>query len=155
HRTTVHASIDLWRSEHRRRLREEHAVAAMQTDPNQTVPWNDLAPVLDDAVNELNDPDRQAIVLRFFDDKSMRDVGTNLGVSEDAAKMRVSRALDRLRNLLSTRGVACGALGLGALLAEHSVEAAPAHLATTLGALRIPAPTAGGITAGTLAGGIA
>src|SRR5689334_4231774 len=104
HRTTVHASIDLWRSENRRRTREQHAVA-MQTDPNETVPWNDLAPVLDDAVNDLNDADRQAVVLRFFDDKSMRDVGATLGVSEDAAKMRVSRALERLRNLLTARGV--------------------------------------------------
>ncbi|HKQ40595.1 MAG TPA: sigma-70 family RNA polymerase sigma factor [Verrucomicrobiae bacterium] len=154
HRTTVHASIDLWRSENRRRNREQQAVA-MQTNPNETVPWNDLAPVLDDAVNDLSDAERQAIVLRFFDDKSMRDVGATLGVSENAAKMRVSRALDRLRNLLSARGVACGALALGAMLAEHSVEAAPAPIAATLATLKIPAATGGGITAGMLTGGIA
>ena len=154
HRTTIHASIDLWRSESRRRNREQQAVA-MQTDPNESVPWNDLAPVLDDAVNDLNDADRQAIVLRFFDDKSMRDVGGGLGVSEDAAKMRVSRALERLRNLLSARGVACGALALGAMLAEHSVEAAPANVAATLGALKIPAPTGGGITASMITSGVA
>jgi RNA polymerase sigma factor (sigma-70 family) len=145
HRTTVHASIDLWRSEIRRRNRENYAVA-MQTDPNETVPWNDLAPVLDDAVNELADTDRQAIVTRFFADKSMRDVGATLGVSEDAAKMRVSRALDRLRNLLGARGVSCGALGLAAMLAQHSVEAAPAHVAANLAALKIPVPATAGMS---------
>lgn len=153
HRTAVHASIDLWRSEIRRRNRENYAVA-MQTDPNETAPWNDLAPVLDDAVNELTDADRQAIVLRFFADKSMRDVGAGLGVSEDAAKMRVSRALERLRHLVGARGVSCGALALATMLAEYSVEAAPAHVAAGLAALKLPAPVVG-ITTPVLVGGVA
>src|SRR6266852_9193452 len=102
HRTAVNASIDLWRSESRRRVREEQAVA-MQAKPTEDETWTEMAPELDEALNELNDADRQAILLRFFDEKSMRELGALLGVSEDAAKMRVSRALNRLRQQLSTR----------------------------------------------------
>src|SRR5262245_45474334 len=85
HRTAIHASIDLWRSEIRRHTREQHAVTMQPDSATETVPWNDLAPVLDDAVNDLTDADRQAIVLRFFNDQSMRELGATLGVSEDAA----------------------------------------------------------------------
>lgn len=145
HRTTVHASIDLWRSEIRRRTREEHA-AAMQPNPTEDTPWNEIAPVLDEALNELNDGERQVILLRFFEQKTMRDLGLALGISEDAAKMRVSRAMDRLRTLFGERGLACGAAALGTLLTERAVEAAPAGLVLALAALRIPA--AAGIGAG-------
>lgn len=137
HRTTVHVSIDLWRSETRRRAREEKAVA-MQIHAAETAPWNDLAPVLDEALNELNDADRAAILLRFFDEKTMQEVGTVFEVSEDAAKMRVSRALDRLRNQLSARGVTCSAVALAAILPEKAVEAAPAQFVNTLAAFKWP-----------------
>jgi RNA polymerase sigma factor (sigma-70 family) len=139
HRTTVHVSVDLWRSESRRRHREEQA-AAMQLDVADTSGWDDLASVLDDALNELNDSDRQAILLRFFDGKAMRDLGAVFGISEDAAKMRVSRAVDRLRLQLGTRGVTCSAAALGSLLAERAVEAAPNQLVARLAALRFAGP---------------
>src|SRR6266850_3923799 len=82
HRTTVHASIDLWRSESRRQSREEKAVA-MQPDHTENTAWNEIAPVLDEALNELSETERQAILLRFFDQKAMRDVGVACGISED------------------------------------------------------------------------
>jgi RNA polymerase sigma factor (sigma-70 family) len=135
HRTTVHVSIDLWRSEVRRQARENQA-ALMQPDPTENAAWNELAPLLDEALNEMDEADRQAILLRFFDQKTMRDLGLAIGVSEDAAKMRVSRALDRLRHILSARGVSCGALALGTLLTERSVEAAPSELASALTKLK-------------------
>src|SRR5437899_727184 len=137
HRTTVNASIDLWRSESRRRAREEQAVA-MQAKPTEDEIWTELAPELDEALNQLNDPDRQAILLRFFDAKSMREVGELFGVSEDAAKMRVSRALDRLRQQLSSRGIACGAAVLGTMLADRAVEAAPTAFAAALATFSFP-----------------
>src|SRR5689334_23641480 len=96
HRTTVHASIDLWRSETRRRAREQRAVA-MQTNPTEEVAWNEMSPVLDEALNDLADADRQVVLLRFFEQKTMADLARILDVSEDAAKMRVSRAIGRLR----------------------------------------------------------
>src|SRR5206468_1217709 len=95
HRTTVHVSIDLWRVESRRRAREEQAVA-MQTNAEDAA-WKEIAPVVDEALNELTDAERQAILLRFFEHKSMRELGAAFGISEDAAKMRISRALERLR----------------------------------------------------------
>ncbi len=147
HRTTVHASIDLWRAEVRRRAREEHA-AAMEPDRTEDAPWNEIAPVLDEALNKLNDVERQAVLLRFFEKKSMRELGHAFGISEDAAKMRVSRALDRLRTQFSARGVTCSALALGGLLADHSVEAAPSGLVLALAGLQISATSGVGAGAG-------
>jgi RNA polymerase sigma factor (sigma-70 family) len=146
HRTTVHASIDLWRSETRRRAREQHAVV-MQTNPTEEVAWNEMSPVLDEALNELEDAERQVILLRFFEQKTMADLARILDVSEDAAKMRVSRAIGRLRTRLSGLGATCSAALLGTLLYERSVEAAPNGLAATLAAIRIAAPAglAGGL----------
>ncbi|MHC1767960.1 MAG: sigma-70 family RNA polymerase sigma factor [Verrucomicrobiia bacterium] len=140
HRTTVHVSIDLWRSESRRHAREETA-ATMQTHPDTEPSWTDIAPALDEALNELSEPDRQAILLRFFNQQSMREVGGAFGISEDAAKMRVSRALDRLRNQLSARGVTCPAAALGAFLGERAVEAAPVGVAAAIAAFHYPIAT--------------
>jgi RNA polymerase sigma factor (sigma-70 family) len=148
HRTTVHASIDLWRSEARRRTREQH-VAAMQLEPAENATWTEIAPLLDEALNELNDAERQIILLRFFEQRTMRDLGLLLGISEDAAKMRVSRAMEHLRAVFSQRGAVCGSLVLAGLLTEHAVEAAPARLVLTLASLRFP--VAVGLGAGGLA----
>src|SRR5688572_17000683 len=91
--------------------------------------WDDVAPSLDGAVAQLGKVDRQAVVLRYFEQKSLRDVGLALGLSEDAAKKRVSRALFKLRGLLSRNGkTAIPAVALGALLMDNAVQAAPAPL---------------------------
>src|SRR5215831_1377562 len=70
HRTTVHASIDLWRAESRRHAREDYA-AAMQPEHIESATWNTIAPVLDELLNELNDAERQVVLLRFFEQRSM------------------------------------------------------------------------------------
>ncbi len=128
HRTTVHVSIDLWREESRRRAREQKAAPmeppVMDNDPL----WEEMAPQLDEALNELSDSDRQALLLRFFERRPMIDIGRVFGVSEDAAKMRVSRALDRLRAQLIPRAVNCSAAALWAILDQRSTDAAPAGL---------------------------
>src|SRR6266481_9517081 len=147
HRTTVNASIDLWRSESRRRAREEHAVA-MQSDRTESPVWNEIAPALDEVLNELNTQERQVLLLRFFEQKSMREVGLLLGISEDAAKMRVSRALDRLRGQLAEGGVTCSAIALAPLLLEQSVEAAPSGLILRLAAIRLPVVAGAGAAVG-------
>jgi RNA polymerase sigma factor (sigma-70 family) len=140
HRTTVHVSIDLRRSETRRRAREQHAMS-MQTDRTEEVVWNEMRTVLDEALDGLNESDRQVILLRFFEQKTMADLGRAFGVNEDAAKMRVSRSLERLRTQLGGLGATCSAALLGTLLFERSVEAAPKGLAPILAAIRISAPT--------------
>src|ERR1041385_6285694 len=74
HRTTVHVSIDLWRSETRRRAREQQAVA-MQTDLAEDAAWKEMTPVVDEALDALSEEHRQVILLRFFDQRTMADVG--------------------------------------------------------------------------------
>jgi RNA polymerase sigma factor (sigma-70 family) len=150
HRTTIHVAIDVWRSETRRHTREQK-VALMQTLPGEDARlWEELTPHLDEALNQLADADRQAVLLRFFEQKPMRDIGGILGVSEDAAKMRVSRAVDRLRNQLSLRGITCTVLVLATVLAQRTVEAAPAQLFATLTAIKLAVPAVAG--AGGLSG---
>ena len=143
HRTTVHVAIDVWRSETRCRTREQTA-AVMETTPSEDDRlWSKMAPKLDEALDQLSDGDREAVLLRYFAQKRMREVGQVLGVSEDAAKMRVSRAVDRLRTLLALRGVTCTAVALAGFMAERSIEAAPAHLLPRLVALKFAASTSG------------
>lgn len=132
HRTTIHVAIDVWRSETRRRTREQQAAAMQTLTAADSQLWKDMTPHLDEALNQLADEDRQAVLLRFFDRKPMRDIGGILGVSEDAAKMRVSRALDRLRAQLVTRGINCSVATLGLCIVEHSIEAAPTSLVAQL-----------------------
>jgi RNA polymerase sigma factor (sigma-70 family) len=138
HRTTVYVTIDTWRSETRRRNREKQTIVMEPTTSENTL-WEELSPNLDEALNQLNDDDRHALVLRFFGRKTMRDVGTALGVSEDAAKMRVSRALDRMRTQLGVGGATCTAAVLESILDERSVQAAPAQLVSRLSAMKLPA----------------
>lgn len=154
HRTTVHVSVDLWRAETRRHAREQSAVA-MQTHSSEDTAWTEMKPALDAALDGLNEPDRQAILLRFFEQKSMAELGAALGISEDAAKMRVSRALERLRNQLSTLGVPTGGTALlGSLMLSRSVEAAPNGLIDTLLAAKLPMSVgaAGGLASLLLSG---
>src|SRR5579862_3733272 len=116
------------RSEVRRAQREQEA---MHSFLNESEPdaWGRVAPFLDEAMSGLNENDRNAVVLRFFESKSFQEVGASLGTSEDAAKMRVSRAVEKLRKLLVQRGVALSAAVLCGSLAANSVYAAPVGLA--------------------------
>ncbi|PYK03095.1 MAG: hypothetical protein DME23_00505 [Verrucomicrobia bacterium] len=92
-------------------------------------PWEGIAPVLDEAVNDLDDADRQAVLLRFFEKRDLRSIGAALGTNEDAAQKRVSRALDKLRVLLAKRGVSLSLAALATFLGGQAVQAAPAGLA--------------------------
>ena len=148
HRTTINVTIDTWRSESRRRTREQQA-AVMEPATPETKVWEDISPNLDESLNQLSDEDRQALLLRFFSRMSMRDVGAALGISEDAAKMRVSRAVDRLRTHLGVSAV-CTVMVLGTILARHSVEAAPSQLVSRLAAMKLPAAAGVAGTAGLL-----
>lgn len=140
HRITINVTIDTWRSEIRRVNREQQAVV-MEPTTDENIVWEDISSKLDEALDQLNEENRQALLLRFFGQKTMRDVGALLGVSEDAAKMRVSRAVDRLRTKLAVGSTACSATVLGILLTEHSVEAAPSHLVSRLANMKLPIAT--------------
>ncbi len=100
-----------------------------------------MRPVLDDTLHELGEKDRAAIVLRFFENLSLKQVGMQLGLNENAARMRVDRALERLHRLLSKRGITSARSVLAAALVAGALVAAPAGLAATIATTAITAPT--------------
>lgn len=129
-----------------RRERDAHAMqgALRPTDPEAD--WNRLAPVLDEAMHELGDADRLALLLRHFEQRPFAEVGARLGLSENAARMRVDRALDRLRGRLAKRGITSTGSALALALGGPAVVAAPAGLAANIAA---GAVAAGALTAST------
>lgn len=136
YQVTRREAIDVVRREARRQAREK---AALEMKPNASdeVPeavWSQIEPFLDEAMEALDEPDRAAILLRYFENKSLRDVGEHIGTTEDAAQKRVSRAVERLREHFRTRGIAVGTGSLGTLLSAHAIQAAPAGLVTTVSA---------------------
>jgi RNA polymerase sigma factor (sigma-70 family) len=120
------------RAEIRRQHREQEAyMQSLLNEPEPNV-WPRIAPLLDAAMAGLGEKDRNAVVLRFFENKSLGDVGRALGASEDAAKMRVNRALEKLRKFFSKRGVALSGAIIAGAVSANSVHAAPAGLAITV-----------------------
>jgi RNA polymerase sigma factor (sigma-70 family) len=143
HRHTCFVAGTMVRSEQRRRAREKEAVAMNLLQDNSEADWQQLAPFLDQAIDALADTDREAIVLRFFDRRDLRAVGAALGVSEDAAQKRVSRAVEKLRESLSERGVTLSLAGLATMLASNAVTSAPAVLASSVSYAALAARGAG------------
>lgn len=115
------------RDQTRRRIKDREAAEMRLTDSNDEI-WTRLMPHLDAALSNLSDPDRTAIVLRFLERRNFREVAATLGISEDAAKKRVTRALEKLRLVFSRQGVTLGVGGIAAALGARAVEAAPAGL---------------------------
>jgi RNA polymerase sigma factor (sigma-70 family) len=127
YQVTRRTAIDMVRRESRRQLREQIAVDMTNINSSSSE-WTAIEPLLDEAMEALDPPDRTAILLRYFEDKSLREVGRTLGTSEDAAQKRVSRALDQLREFFSKRGQAVGVGGLAAIISANAVQSAPAGL---------------------------
>jgi RNA polymerase sigma factor (sigma-70 family) len=132
--STRFAAAKAVRAEQTRRKHEQKAHAMKELLHGEPVEpdWAQLRPVLDDAMGVLDEADRGALLLRFFEGKDLRTVGSALGLSEDAARMRICRALGKLRELLAKRGVTTTAGALSVTLAANVVEAAPVGLAATI-----------------------
>lgn len=147
--STRYGASSARRSDRRRQVREQQAIAMQQLlPPEPSVDWDQLRPLLDEAMHALNESDRQAVLLRFFNHLPLAEVGAHLAVSENTARMRVDRALDKLRGYLEKRGFATTGAVLAALLSNHAVAAAPTGLAAAV----TPAAVAAGATAA--AGGL-
>jgi RNA polymerase sigma factor (sigma-70 family) len=131
HRTAQNLAANAVRSEVRRRACEQEA-AAMNELLEPDAVWERIAPHLDAALGELSEADRDALLLRYFERKSAREMAQTLGTSEDAAQKRVSRAVERLRECLAKRGITIGASGLGVVLSANAVQAAPVGLSGTV-----------------------
>jgi len=132
HRHAWFTAAKMVRTERRRQIREQTAMEMRALDDNTGSPWELIAPHLDEGLNQLSASDRNAIVLRFFKRQDFRVIGAALGVSEDTAQKRVSRALEKLRGVLSKRGATLTATALASALTAKAVVAAPAGLAISV-----------------------
>jgi RNA polymerase sigma factor (sigma-70 family) len=133
---TRRTAIDVIRKESRRQLREQIAVE-MQNMNATANDWTQIAPLLDDAMAALDETDRAAILLRYFENKNLREVGESLKISDDAAQKRVSRAVEKLGEFFSKQNVTVGASGLLILISVNAVQAAPVALAKSVAAVAI------------------
>jgi RNA polymerase sigma factor (sigma-70 family) len=125
------------RSESRRCHREEEAFMQSILNESETEVWPKIAPLLDSAVAGLREKDRQAIVLRFYEGRNLREVGMALGASESAAEKRVSRALEKLRKFFTKRGVSSTTGIIAGTISANSVQAAPVALAKSVTAVAL------------------
>ena len=128
------AAAEIVRTERRRKARETNA-HTMQTLLHDSVPtpdWHHLRPVLDEVIVTLRDQEREAIALRFFEQRSFAEVGAALRLTEEAARKRVERALEKLRAVLARRGITSTTAMLTLALGELAPNAAPFGLATKI-----------------------
>src|SRR4029077_6950055 len=111
YRATRFTAARARRAEQRRRRREQEAAPMNEADSKAEYVWGHLEPMLETALDQLSEKDRLAVLLRFFQRKSMAEVGAALRISEAAAKMRVGRSVERLRSFFAARGIACSVAG--------------------------------------------
>jgi RNA polymerase sigma factor (sigma-70 family) len=133
HRTAQNLAAKAVRTEVRRHAREQKAVTMNQLNETDAT-WETIAPQLDTALGELPEMDRDALLLRYFEHKTVREMAGILGTSEDAAQKRVNRAEEKLRELFTRRRIAIGAGGMAALISVNAVQAAPVGLVSTISA---------------------
>ena len=155
-------ALSLMREERRRAKYEQQAAAEMNAETTResagagvgddSLDWDAVRPVLDEAMNRLDKTDREAVLLRFFKEESFAEVGAQIGLGENAARMRVARALEKLRVLLARRGVTSSAAALGAALANNAVSAAPSGLGASVSASAVAVGAGSGTLAMALAG---
>ena len=137
--TSRFAAAQVVRTEQRRKAREQKAYIMNETsaeaapDPE----WDRVRPALDGVMDQLNKRDREALLLRYFSGCAFAEVGLSLGLSEDAARKRVDRALEKLRALLAKRGVASSSAAVASMLGSNAVTAAPASFAASVPAIAV------------------
>jgi RNA polymerase sigma factor (sigma-70 family) len=132
-----------------RRARHEQKAAEMATTTNtqRNLQWEHLSPLLDEGMSRLRANDRDVLLLRFFEQKTAREVGEAMGISEDAAEKRITRAVEKLRDFFQRRGVAVSLVALTTTLAANCAEAAPVGLTASIAASAASAATTSATTA--------
>jgi RNA polymerase sigma factor (sigma-70 family) len=129
YRATYRTALDTRRGEQRRRQRETDAMILTEQNSSSPAAWEKLAPLLDEALQQLSRAEQNAVLLRYFEGKTLRETGAALGATEDAAQMRVSRALDKMRTHFARQGVTVATGALAVALSANTAKAAPAGLA--------------------------
>lgn len=136
YRSAHFAAATLMRGERNRMVRETEAqlMHEITRDDDSEQDWEKTRPLLDEVLSELDERDRDALLLRFFDDRTFAEIGRRLELTENAARMRVERALDKFHALLARRGVKSTSAALGMVLAQQAVAAtsAPVGLAAAV-----------------------
>jgi RNA polymerase sigma factor (sigma-70 family) len=130
--TSTHfAAAKIVRGENRRRDREEKFMREPTSEAAPDADWEKLRPALDDAMHELKETDREAVLLRYFENRQFAEVGAKLGLNENAARMRVERALEKLRDIFTKRGITT-ATALASVISANAIQIAPANLTAAL-----------------------
>src|ERR1017187_10416649 len=140
-RTARYVSANTLSIQRRRQFREQEAhMESILNEPEPGV-WNQIAPLLDEALSCLGEKEHDAVVLRFLDGKELKQVGAAMGTTEDAARMRVNRGLEKLREFFAKRGVTLSATAIAGAVAANSIQAAPAGLAAAITAAALSGTT--------------
>ncbi len=142
YRATRHVAADALKAQRRRQARELEAYMRSQLEQEAEDAWKQFAPVLDEAMASLGETDRAALVLRYFEKRTAREIAGMLSLEAGAAQKRVTRALEKLRTLLMRRGVCLSASAIGSAMAANAVEAAPAGLAAAITSTTVQAGAA-------------
>jgi RNA polymerase sigma factor (sigma-70 family) len=148
YRSAHFAASDVVRVERRRRAREQevHAMSSILSDSTAPADWEKFRPVLDSAIAELDERDRDAVALRFFENRPFAKVGARLRLTENAARMRVERALDKLHAVLARRGITSTTAALGVALANQAAATVPVGVAASVTGAALAGAAAGGST---------
>ena len=138
YRTTRFTAANVLRIEANRQRHEQETQMQSSIDdiPAEAI-WQELPPMLDEAMNRLGQTDRDALLLRYFENKSLREVGEALGTNEESARKRVVRGLGKLRAFFAKRGVTVSAVAIAGAVMAHAVQAVPAVLVNTTTAAAI------------------
>jgi RNA polymerase sigma factor (sigma-70 family) len=131
-RTARYVSSDAQKIQRRRQFREQESHMQSTLNQSDSEAWNQIAPLLDDALGHLGEKEHDAIVLRFLGGKELKQVGAAMGISEDAARMRVNRGLEKLRGFFTRKGKVLSAAAIAGAVSANSVQAAPAALAASI-----------------------
>ena len=142
YRATRYAASDALRARRRRQIREQEAFMQSTLNSSGDAPspssseevWQQLAPLLDDAMHQLGEKDRTALVLRYFENKTAREIAAALRIGEEAAQKRLARALEKLRQLFAKHGVDSTAAAITSSIAANSIQLAPVDLAAAVAA---------------------
>jgi RNA polymerase sigma factor (sigma-70 family) len=136
--TTRLTALSFLRGERRRQFREQEAYMQSTLDESEEASiWNQMSPLLDEAMSRLGKKDRDALVLRFFKGMNLDAVAGAMNTTEAAAQSRVHRATEKLRRFFTKRGVIVSAAILTASISSNSIQAAPVALAKSVTAMAI------------------
>jgi RNA polymerase sigma factor (sigma-70 family) len=141
YRTTRYASAKALTMRRRRQQREQEAYMRSQLNESDDHTWMEIEPLLDAAIAHLGVKDHNAVVLRYFERRNFKDISAVLGTTEAGAKMRVNRALEKLRTFFGDRGLTVSVVAIAGAISAHSVQASPVGLASSVTGLAVKGTT--------------